>query len=136
MNMLLKSLLLGLVTLFAMSFTPAGAPVSAARWEMLGVRKIDHRLDRDEILVTRAEGVFSALKLRIKRSPINMHKIVIHYGNGDVQEIEIRSLFRAGSESRVIDLPGNRRTIQKVVLWYDTKNLAVGKGLVELWGRH
>lgn len=136
MNIQVKSLLFGLTALVAMSFVTATADHGAARWELLGVRKIDHQLDRDEIIVTRAEGVFSALKLKIKRSPINMHKMAIHFGNGEVQEIDMRTRFAAGSESRLIDLPGNRRTIQKVVFWYDTKNLAIGKGLIELWGRH
>lgn len=132
MNIQVKSLLFGLTALVAMSFVST----TAARWELLGARKIDHQLDRDEIIITRSEGVFSALKLKIKRSPINMHKMAIHFGNGEVQEIDMRTRFAAGSESRLIDLPGNRRTIQKVVFWYDTKNLAIGKGLVELWGRH
>lgn len=105
-------------------------------WELLGARKIDYKLDRDEILVTRAEGLFTGLQLRIKRSPINMHKLAVHYGNGEVEEIELRENFRAGGKSRIIDLPGNKRIIRKVVLWYDTKNLAAGKGVVELWGRH
>jgi hypothetical protein len=105
-------------------------------WELLGARKIDYKVDRDEILVTRAEGTFTAIQLRVKRSPINMHKLAVHYGNGEVEEIDLRQSFRAGSVSRVIDLPGNKRVIRKVVMWYDTKNLTVGKGVVELWGRH
>lgn len=106
------------------------------RWELLGSRRINYQLDRDEIPVTRAEGVFSAIQIRVKRSPINMHKIAIHYGNGEVDDIDLRQSFRAGSASRVIDLPGNKRIIKKVVMWYDTKNLAAGKGMVQLWGRH
>lgn len=130
--MKLKFLLVALAACTAMSFS-----MSEFRpWEMLGARKINYGLDRDEIMVTRAEGVFTAVQLRIKRSPVNMHKMAIHYGNGEVDEIELRENFRAGSQSRVIDLPGNRRIIKKVVFWYDTKNLAVGKGVVELWGRH
>ena len=49
-----------------------------------------------------------------------MHKLVVHYGNGETESIELRNNFSAGSESRVIDL----RVIQKIVFWYDTKNLA------------
>ena len=49
-----------------------------------------------------------------------MHKLVVHYGNGETENIELRNNFSAGSESRVIDL----RVIQKIVFWYDTKNLA------------
>ena len=55
-----------------------------------------------------------------------MHKLVVHYGNGETENIEPRNNFSAGSESRVIDLPGNKRVIQKIVFWYDTKNLARG----------
>jgi hypothetical protein len=127
-----KFFFLALAALAALSFRS----VENRPWELLGSRKINYGLDRDEIFVTRAEGVFSAVQLRIKRSPVNMHKMAIHYGNGEVEEIEMRENFRAGSQSRVIDLPGNRRIIKKVVFWYDTKNLAVGKGVVELWGRH
>ena len=105
-------------------------------WELLGVKKVDYALDRDEVLVTAREGTFTGLKIRVKRSPINLHKIVVHYGNGQVDEIEVRANIRAGGETRVIDLPGNKRVIQKVVFWYDTKNLARSKGVVELWGRH
>ena len=121
--------LFALATLFFMSFRPAG-------WELLGSRKVNYGLDRDEIVVTRAEGVFTAIQLHIKRAPINMQKVVVHYGNGETDEIELRNNFAAGSESRVIDLKGNRRVIQKVVFWYDTKNIADRKGEVELWGRH
>lgn len=130
--MKIKLLFAALLALAAMSFTS----LENRPWELLGSRKIDYKLDRDEIMVTRAEGVFTAVQLRIKRSPINMHKLAIHYGNGEVDEIELRENFRAGSASRVIDLPGNRRVIRKVVLWYDTKNLSNDKGVVELWGRH
>ena len=105
-------------------------------WELLGVKKVDYAVDRDEVMVTAREGSFTGLKIRVKRSPINLHKIVIHYGNGQVDEIEVRSHIPAGAETRVIDLPGNKRVIQKVVFWYDTKNLARGKAVVELWGRH
>lgn len=130
-----------LVALVSMSFKMAempAAPVNSDQdpWEMLGMRKVNYGLDRDEIVVTRAEGVFTALQIRVKGSPINMHKVVVHFGNGETQEFELRENFRAGSISRVLDLPGNRRIIRKVVFLYDTKNLAGRKAVVQLWGRH
>lgn len=131
-------LFFALSALFVMSFTTifrANSGVSNP-WELLGMRKVNYGLDRDEIVVTRAEGVFTALKLKINRSPVNMHKLVVHFGNGETEEIELRENFSAGSESRVIDLPGNKRIIRKVVFWYDTKNIANRKGVIQLWGRH
>jgi hypothetical protein len=53
-----------------------------------------------------------------------------------MQEVETRDNIRAGGESRVIDLAGNRRIITKVVFVYDTKNFAGRRAEVELWGRH
>lgn len=130
--MKIQLIVTALIAVVAMSFhTEPNRP-----WELLGVKKVNYGLDRDEIMVTAQEGLFNGLKLKVKRSPINIHKLAVHFGNGEVEEIELRENFRAGSESRVIDLPGNRRVIRKIVIWYDTKNLAVGKGAVEVWGRH
>ena len=109
---------------------------SPPKWEKLGQRKVNFMLDRDEIGVGRFEGFFTALQIKVKRGPINMHKMVVHFHNGETKELELRNNFTAGSESRVIDLPGNNRIIDKVVFWYDTKNFSGSRAVVELWGRH
>lgn len=133
-------LALALTTFAALSFqtlqTTVDVSADPPRWEMLGMRKVNYTLDRDEILVTRSEGIFNALKVKVKAGPLNMHKIVVHFGNGQTEELEVRENFQAGGESRVLDLPGNQRIIRKVVFWYDTKNLANRKAVVQLWGRH
>jgi len=128
-------LMLCAMTLFTLSFTTENNALKGP-WEMLGMRKVNYSLDRDEIIVTRAEGIFTALKVKVKKAPINMQKLVVTFGNGEVEELELRNNFAAGSESRVIDLPGNKRVIKKIVFWYDTKNIANRKGIVEVWGRH
>ncbi|MDX1905936.1 MAG: hypothetical protein SF053_02810 [Bacteroidia bacterium] len=105
-------------------------------WERLAIRKVNFLVDRDELLVTGREGIFTALQFRVKGAPINMHRCVVHYRNGDTQEIELRENFPAGGQSRVIDLKGNHRIITKVVIVYDTKNMAGRRATLELWGRH
>jgi hypothetical protein len=110
--------------------------VKPGGWELLGTRTVKYGLDRDEINVTAREGFFTALKIKVNRSALNLHKMIIHFGDGSTEEVELRNNFRAGQESRVIDLPGNRRIISKVVFWYDTKNLRKSRAVVELWGRH
>lgn len=106
------------------------------RWEKLGVRVVNYQVDRDEIPVTLAEGTFNSLKLIVNRSPVNLHRFVIHFSNGGRQEVLIRKNIPKGGETRVIDLKGGNRGVKKVVFWYDTKNLARGRAVVELWGRH
>jgi hypothetical protein len=105
-------------------------------WEKLGERKVNFTVDRDEIAVGKFEGFFDALQIKVKKGPINMHKMVVHFNNGGTKEIPLKNKFAAGGQSRVIDLPGNVRVIEKVVFWYDTKNFASSKAVVELWGRH
>lgn len=116
--------------------TPSNPTLIQGRWEVLGTRTVKYGLDRDEILVTRQEGFFTGLKIKVLRSALDMHKMVVHFGDGTTQDIELRNNFKAGQESRVIDLAGNRRVITKVVFWYDTKNYKNTKAVVELWGRH
>ena len=132
--MKIKLFFAAFAALAAMSFTTL--PENTRPWELLGVRKVNYALDHDEIVVTRAEGAFTGLQIKVKRGPVNMHRIVVHFGNGEKEEFELRENFRAGSESRVIDLPGNKRVIKKVDFLYDTKNLSDRKGVVELWGKH
>lgn len=106
------------------------------RWEKLGERNVNFKVDRDEILVTASEGRFTALKIKVRKGAINLHKMVVHFGDGSTQEVETRDEVPAGGESRVINLEGNRRVIHKVVFVYDTKNFADRRAEVELWGRH
>lgn len=130
---------LTIVSTFLIGNAACGGSKSApmqSQWEQLGTRTVNFGLDRDEISVTAREGFFTALKLKVDRSALNMHKMVIHFGDGSSQDVEMRNTFRAGEESRVIDLAGNRRVITKVVFWYDTKNIRKARAVVELWGRH
>ncbi len=106
------------------------------KWEQLGSKEVNFGLDRDEIMVTGAEGVFKSVMLKVKKAPINMYKMTIVFGDGSEQNVELKNNFRAGSQSRIIDLEGNNRVIRKVILLYDTKNYKRRKATVELWGKH
>lgn len=129
---------LSLIFVFGSGFTSMEAPEDAfpPRWERLGKRKVNFGLDKDEIYVTAREGRFTAVKLMVKNSPVNLHKAVIHFRNGSKQVINVRKTLPSGGSTRVVDIQGRKRIIQKVVFWYDTKGIARGKSVVELWGRH
>ncbi len=111
-------------------------PVHLNDWEKLGDRNVDFTADKDIIYVTALEGKFTALKIKAKTGAINLHKVVVHFGDGTEQTIETPDKLAAGSESRVIDLKGNTRVINRVVFWYDTKGFEGKKAEVELWGKH
>ena len=125
------------VSLIMAVLAPASAALKPdqARWERLGMRKVNFLVDRDEIFVTAAEGIFSALQIRVQGAPIDLMKVEVHYKNGDVQNLAVRENIPAGGQTRVIDLAGNKQVITKVVFWYDTKNRARQRATVVLWGR-
>lgn len=104
-------------------------------WVVLGSRKVNFGLDRDEIPVTYREGTLTAVKLEVTDGGLNMHRCVIHFENGTQQEVQLRDSFTKGSQSRVIDLVGNKRFIKKIVFWYDSKNLQVNRATLTVFGR-
>ena len=48
--------------------------INFQEWEKLGERKVNFKLDRDEIIVGGIEGSFNALKIKVRRGAINMYK--------------------------------------------------------------
>jgi hypothetical protein len=59
----------------------------------------------------------------------------VHYDNGDIQEVFIRMLIPMNGESRVINLEGGLRHLQKIEFWYETVGFNAGKPRVAVWGR-
>lgn len=87
-------------------------------WEYLGDAHVDGNQDHDSIKVGRAAGRYHAIQLRISGGAINFERVIVRYGNGEKEEIPIRAHIEDGGQTRVIDLPGRRRIIQSLDLWY------------------
>lgn len=105
------------------------------KWERLGTRIVDYKLEADNIHVGAKEGGFTKLKVVVTGGALNMHKMVVTYMNGEKEEIELRHNFAKGSGSRIIDLNGGKRLIKDIRFFYDTKNLAQAKAKVTVFGR-
>ncbi len=108
----------------------------AQEWEKLGSRVVNYGLDRDVIHVGANDGGFTKLKIEVRGGAVNMHRLVVEYGNGEKDEIELRHDFVRGSESRMIDLNGGKRIIKNITFVYDTKNRARRRAVVTVFGRH
>ena len=132
-NSSLKFIIIGLAIMMA-SVNDSNA--QKPRWELLGMRKVSYKLDRDVIPVTWREGSFNAIRIVVKNGSLNMKKCIIHFENGGAKEVALRHNFAGKSTSRIIDLPGNRRLIEKIVFWYDTKNVSRRRATVLVYGRH
>ncbi len=117
-----------------------GASAVPTKWVMLGERTVAFGADRDVIAVTASEGTFTRIKLKVKRRGIKILDLKIHYGNGDTHDVSVSRLIAAGGETRVIDLPGDLRVIQKVTMIYRPAArrrgaAKLGPSVVQLWGK-
>jgi hypothetical protein len=110
-------------------------PIPAGRWELLGERQADLKLDRDRIVVGRAGGKFRELQLTVRGAPLEVYDVVITFGNGQQFKPNLRFHFDERTTSRVIDLPGDLRTIKQVDFVYRTSARRQGKAAVALYGR-
>jgi hypothetical protein len=102
-------------------------------WVKLGEREVNGRADHDRIEVGRYEGKFTKLTLVVEKSDLELLDFEITFGNKERLHPEVRHIFREGSRTRVIDLPGDERTIKSIDLKY--KNLpGGGRARIEVWG--
>ena len=88
------------------------------RWTYLGNAHVDGGQDHDNIRVGRSDGRFRAIQLRVSGGAINFERVIVHFGNGSQEELAICSQIPSGGRTRPIDLPGERRVIESVELWY------------------
>lgn len=115
------------------STSPSGHEV-AGGWEKLGERVVNGRVDHDVIGVGRSEGRFTAIQLRADGNLVELFDVVITFGDGEKFSPNTRLMFDKNTRSRVIDLPGNARVIQRVDFKYG-KLPGEGRASMELWGK-
>ncbi len=115
------------------SFT--GFSQKRLKWEKLGVRAINYKIDKDDLHVGAKEGGFTKLKIVVTGGSVNMHRMVVTYMNGKKEEIALRHNFKKESGSRIIDLNGGKRLIKNIRFFYDTKNVAQKKAKIHVFGR-
>jgi hypothetical protein len=124
-----RRLLLGAAGLLAL---PAGA--TGGSWRLLGERSVRLLGDRDDIVVTGLRGILRRIRLRVLNHGVEFFSVTVHFANGELFDVEMRSRIAAGGQTRAIDLPGRDRVVQRVALRYRTRRGADGRARVQLWG--
>jgi hypothetical protein len=94
------------------------ASLYAQRVDYLGDAHVDGGQDHDSIHVGRHDGRFRAIQLRVSGGAIYFERVIVHFENGTQEELVIRDRIPSGGMTRAIDLPGDRRVIQSVEMWY------------------
>lgn len=125
-----------IVSIFALALLCYVAPKAHADdWVYLGQAHVDGQHDHDNIEVGDKAGKYRFLQLRIANGPIEFDHIVVHYGDGEPETLQVRDVIRAGGHSRAIKLQGDR-FVKSFELWYSKADPNSGKPEVNLWGKH
>ena len=139
MKKLAVILVLALSSILIMSFNNCTTTVIALEqnhtWQKIGQRTVNIKADHDEIMVTASEGKFTKLKFKVLKAPIHVKNIKIVFGNGESKNVNINTKIPAVTESRIVDLPGNKRVIRKIVMNYKSIP-GKGRAVVVVYGRH
>ena len=122
--------------LLSLLFFTQGTTQNTARtnWRFLADKWVNYGVDHDVILLGDLKDDFRQIKLRITDAPLRMYDMKVYFDNGDVQDVALKTLFRQGDESRVIDLNGGLRHLRKIEFWYETKGGRKGKSRIAVWG--
>jgi hypothetical protein len=124
-----------LVSLFAVALLFYVAPSAhAASWVYLGQAHVDGQHDHDNIEVGKAAGRYRFLQVRVNNAPIEFDHIVVHYGNGESETLQVRDVIRKGGRSRAIPLAGDR-FVQSFELWYGKAKPYSARPEVSLFGQ-
>jgi hypothetical protein len=105
------------------------------QWQLLGEQEVNFKNDHDRIDVKRRAGPFRELRIEVRDAPIEIHDMTVTFADHKTFKPNIRARFREGRGSHVIDLPGNRRSIDKVEFVYRSIDRRQGKGKVLLYAR-
>lgn len=125
--------ILGVLALTAL-FGCAGRMHASSDWELLGSRRVSDRIDHDVIGVGGERGDYRRIRFTVQRASVDFYRVVVHFGNGSDQRVELRNTIPAGGESRVIDLEGNDRVIRSVEFWYDANTMRGRQAQVRVFG--
>jgi hypothetical protein len=115
------------------SVKPAPGPPGA--WRVIGTKQAGYKAEHDEIVINESFDTFRSIKFKVTDAPLKIYRLVITYGNGKPDQLEVREEIPEGGETRAIDLKGaGTRHVRKIEFWYETKGSKKGKADVTVYG--
>jgi len=118
----------------AMMLAATTAAEAKGGWTLIGFKTVGHGSDHDVIDVN-ANRNYRQLQLCAFNAPVNMQDFDVHYRNGTMENLRVRSVIAAGTCTRNIDLRGGKRHITRIDLRYERLGHGLGQPLVRIMGR-
>jgi hypothetical protein len=136
----MKVLTTAIMFVFALAFVSTGSAEAQRHrggwdnkgWVKLGERKITGRTERGSIAVGRKAGKFSKLTIVVEDADLELLDFKVKFTNGPDFDPRMKHHFRENEKTRVIDLPGDERVIQRIDLAF--RSVGRGHPVVQVWG--
>jgi hypothetical protein len=117
----------------ALGQKPAVVISNEPGWHKIGEISASFKTQSESIVVLGADR-FSSIKLKVTDAPINIEQLQVFYESGDIQDIDVKNVLKAGAETRVLDLKSDEG-LRKVAFTYKTlPNSQNEQAHVELYG--
>lgn len=120
-------------SLIAATLAMSAFATPAFAWTLLGTRNVADRTDHDSISLP-GNRLFNHLRLCVYRNPIRFYDLQIHYRNGGVQDVSVRSFIGAGQCTRAINLNGANRNIDRIDMTYEETSWRHRTATVRVFG--
>jgi len=131
--MLKRVIVLSSVLLLLMA---GASSVAAQKWIDLGTREVKDKSEQDTWHLGPDKGTFRAVRILVQKHPVKFYRLRVTYANGQQQEFQLANRIKAGGQTRVLDLSGAERVIDKVDVWYEAYTAGDGvRSQVTLMGR-
>ena len=102
-------------------------------WNKIGETTLDFKTTKGVVSITNVDS-YKALRIKTD-APVHVDNIVVVYDTGDPANVPIRYDFKAGIESRSINLQDVQRKIKEVDVTYRlVVNTKIDKATFEVWG--
>jgi hypothetical protein len=104
----------------------------AAAWDVIGVREVADRTDRDTMVIE-GHRLFTRIKVCVYRKPVHFYDVDIRFENGGHQDVSVRERINPGQCTRVIDLEGGARDIETISFLYEETSFKRRKATVKVF---
>lgn len=115
---MLRKRIVQLLACFLVVACAISLPAQGQVWDFLGVTQIDGTRDHDKIQVTRRNGFFHAIQLRVGGDAIFFDRIVVHFGDGSSEVLAVQGRIWPDGRNHIIGFSGERRVVESVEVWY------------------
>lgn len=86
-------------------------------WTVIAEQTVGKGGDTDTVHINNMRK-FQSVRICVRNRPVHLNSFSVQFRNGGRQSLDVRSNFKPGTCSRPIDLKGERRHIEWVMLNY------------------